>query len=687
MNEIRLVIALLMTSLFVAGCTVGGAPTEPPAADTELAPTNTAEPVVEPTTTESPSPTPMPTSTPTPAAPAIELAETYQAEYGGGSFNYPEGWEVIEGPGVSLVKSGVEPPYDEADVNAIIQWHWLPDNMVDVAALDDPLEVLDEWERLGEAFSEVDLNFADASQRSIGSLPATTVLGRNESDRRRVYLTLILAKDLGSIALFYGKAVEDSWEQALPVFDAVAGSITIAEPGYPLLIEDYALDLTAEELSPEPFTDELFGFEIAYPEEWLVDERIDMLGKNVIFTMDSGLGQCDWATTGILSDSCQTPTNIGISVVSNDILLTYFGWSDWSEVKTGGVLTLMNIFVGNYFLDYVELSGFETFDLHGRPAFGAAYSGIDDMFTEGNPISGYLAVTYDDERTIFITTITPRAVWRDFWPVFRATMDSFVLRELPGGKFPDMEALYTPPREVNTVAYSPDGRLLASLEEVADLYVWDADTGELVFSALGFSSQNLNSGQVKFSPDGRFLAVQAGAVVVFDAATFELVQVLHEGMLDVYSQAGDSGYEFDFSPDGERIAVASEEGQAFVWDVETGEMKMDLSVDTFSNVSHVAFSPDGELIATIAVEGPVRLWSAVSGEELNVIEDERLRGPLVFSPDSQSLAISHDSSGVVSIWELENRTITKEIEVSTSDNSTWVRSLMYDETGDILFAG
>jgi WD40 repeat protein len=104
-------------------------------------------------------------------------------------------------------------------------------------------------------------------------------------------------------------------------------------------------------------------------------------------------------------------------------------------------------------------------------------------------------------------------------------------------------------------------------------------------------------------------------------------------------------------------------------------------------VSHVAFSPDGELIATIAVEGPVRLWSAVSGEELNVIEDERLRGPLVFSPDSQSLAISHDSSGVVSIWELENRTITKEIEVSTSDDSIWVRSLMYDETGDILFAG
>jgi WD40 repeat protein len=254
-----------------------------------------------------------------------------------------------------------------------------------------------------------------------------------------------------------------------------------------------------------------------------------------------------------------------------------------------------------------------------------------------------------------------------------------------------MESLYEPPREVNAVAFSPDGRLLASQEGTADLYVWDAETGELVFGVTANSNMGLRPGQVKFSPDGRFVAAQAGSVFVFDVATEELVQVFHRGNTEWSPDecpgvSCQNAWGFDFSPEGDRFVVASEDGQATVWDSESGEMQLVLLTEGNWQVSYVAFSPDGELIATITAYGPVRLWSAASGEELVLIGDEVLRGPLAFSPDSQELAIGQGDTGIVSIWDVQDRTKTKEIEVNTGGESIWVNSVMYDATGDVLLA-
>eukprot|EP00873_Tetraselmis_striata_P021572 jgi/Tetstr1/441836/TSEL_030052.t1 len=192
-------------------------------------------------------------------------------------------------------------------------------------------------------------------------------------------------------------------------------------------------------------------------------------------------------------------------------------------------------------------------------------------------------------------------------------------------------------KEVRSVAFSPDGTLLASASEDRTVRVWNALTGEEALpQPLRGHAYRVFS--VAFSPDGTRLASASedGTVRVWNALTGEeaLPQPLRGHTEMVYSVA--------FSPDGTRLASASEDETVRVWNALTGEEALPQPLRGHTGgVTSVAFSPDGTRLASASLDETVRVWNTLTGEEAL---PQPLRGhtgvvtSVAFSPDGTRLA-------------------------------------------------
>jgi WD40 repeat protein/serine/threonine protein kinase/DNA-binding XRE family transcriptional regulator len=197
---------------------------------------------------------------------------------------------------------------------------------------------------------------------------------------------------------------------------------------------------------------------------------------------------------------------------------------------------------------------------------------------------------------------------------------------------------------VQRIAFSPDGtRLLVNrgTENEFDATVWDLATRTelltLHHDALVFG--------VAYSPDGKYIATGSadGVAKIWEAKTGNLLHVLsgHTALIQWIA----------FSPDAKRLATASEDGTAKVWDVATGKTLLTLSLHT-GVVWGVAFSPDGSLLATVSNDGTAKIWEAATGHELFTLTGHT--GPVfsvAFSPDGQRLATA-SVDRTVKIWDV-----------------------------------
>jgi WD40 repeat protein len=207
---------------------------------------------------------------------------------------------------------------------------------------------------------------------------------------------------------------------------------------------------------------------------------------------------------------------------------------------------------------------------------------------------------------------------------------------------------------VNAVAFSPDGKILATGSGDRTVRLWNVATDQPihVLKAAGYVYT------LAFSPNGRLLA-SAGAG---GTSQVQLWNVATGGRIGTFTdhQTGDI-YSVAFSPDGRVLATGGTDDTARLWDVATGQqIGTPFSVDT-GTISSVAFSPDGRVLATGSFDGKVRLWDIATGQQIGQpLFDGGLASvdSVAFSPNGQALAVG-TYNGVVQLWQvgyLENLT-------------------------------
>jgi len=221
---------------------------------------------------------------------------------------------------------------------------------------------------------------------------------------------------------------------------------------------------------------------------------------------------------------------------------------------------------------------------------------------------------------------------------------------------------------VNAVAFSPDGRLLATASQDRTVKLWDTATGIEVRTLAGHAKAKRTTGHggardIAFSPDGRLLATAGndGMIKLWEVATGSEVRTFTghpRGVTDV-----------KFSPDGRWLASHGGEPEvgfgpysARLWAVGTGQMIRRL--ENVNSQDDVVFSSDGRWVAwrpdARDPERSVRLWEVASANAPRLLTVHRKEGvdhvqKLIFSPNGIWLVTGHDDN-TCRIWDVAHGT-------------------------------
>jgi WD40 repeat protein len=270
-----------------------------------------------------------------------------------------------------------------------------------------------------------------------------------------------------------------------------------------------------------------------------------------------------------------------------------------------------------------------------------------------------------------------------------------IIRTLPG-----------PSDYVPDVDFSPDGTLAATID--TELHLWDLASGTERWS-IPVAAQDMT-----FAPDGRSIAVMLdGAATLLDVADGHVIKQVTvpeaSGLFlapdgrTAFAMAGPIGSLWDldtgskireftghtarianavFSPDGRKVATASNDETVRIWDVATGETLQTLVGHT-EIVFQSAFSPDGTLLLTGSLDNSARLWDVATGVEVRRFAGHTAAVYSVAFTADGTHALTTGKDGTIRFWD-----IAAPVERDTLGGPTsFMYAIDYSPDGKLLYAG
>lgn len=256
--------------------------------------------------------------------------------------------------------------------------------------------------------------------------------------------------------------------------------------------------------------------------------------------------------------------------------------------------------------------------------------------------------------------------------------------------------------------FSPDGHTLAARSE-SGIHLWNIDPTDIQKSELRYTitgyGWEVNS--IAFSPDGKSLAsgYRRKNIKLWDVSTGQLKKVFKGHRYPLWVQS------IAFSPNGDTLASLSisiqssaHKAEILLWDTATGKYQVTLKGhgkipdNRIPNRSGIAFSPNGEILASGSGDGTIRLWDAKAAASNAFFHrlwrtffrhhKATLKGhtyhvlSVAFSLDGQTIA-SGSSDKTVRLWDLR----TQKLKATLEGHTESILSVTFSPDGSTLASG
>ncbi len=224
--------------------------------------------------------------------------------------------------------------------------------------------------------------------------------------------------------------------------------------------------------------------------------------------------------------------------------------------------------------------------------------------------------------------------------------------------------------QILSVAFSPDGKLLAASDINHEIHIWQVSDGKKLLTC------KVDDGwvwSVAFSPDSRILASSANrSVNLWDVQTGECLQTLPGYTSRIFS--------LSFSPDNRLLASGSEDKLVRIWDLQTCQLLNTLAGHT-DEVRSVAFAPSSQILASGSCDRAIKLWNTTTGECLHTLTGHNCWvWSVAFSPDGKTLASSSNDK-TIRLWDASGKC------KSVLTHSHPLRTLAFSFDGQVLASG
>ena len=262
---------------------------------------------------------------------------------------------------------------------------------------------------------------------------------------------------------------------------------------------------------------------------------------------------------------------------------------------------------------------------------------------------------------------------------------------LPSQTWKCLDTLTGHQKWVCSVAWSNDGKILASGSEDETIKLWEVNTGREILSMFGHSGY-VNS--VAFSPDGKILASGSDdkTIRLWEVKTGKLLCILGDWGRGEYFGHSGGVTAIAFHPDGKTLASASKDKNVKVWrlgddiyDSNYGKVIMTLSGHS-RPVRAIAFSPDGKTLASGSEDNTIKIWDLSLGNTVknlcNYYQGVHYIYAVTFSVDGKVLA-SGGRDRNIKIWQIDQGEILQTLEGHSSD----VRQVAFSPQGNIIASG